>query len=551
MSVNVRVIPDLIPARMLNEFAYCPRLFHIEYVQGDFAPNQDTLEGALVHRRVEDETGRLPPAEELSAEDHIAARSVLLSAPLLGLIARMDVLEGAEGAVRPVDYKKGSPGPSGPWEPEVVQLCAQGLVLRENGYRCDEGVLYYAGTKQRHTLRFDEPLIARTLDLLGRLREVAQDPVPPPPLVDSPKCPRCSLVGICLPDEVNVLRDEPLTEVRRLAPARDNAGPLYVLDQGAMVGKSGEQVIVRKRDGEEHPVRLIDTSQLCLYGNVGVSAQAIRGLAEREIPVFHYTRGGWLAAITTGLPHRNVELRSRQYRIADDDALSLALARSFVVGKIRNQRILLRRNARFDADRALQELARLTRAAHQATSAELLLGVEGMAARTYFSTFGQLIREPMGFDFEARVRRPPSDPINALLSFLYSLLMKECVHALLAVGLDPFRGFYHRLRYGRPSLALDLAEEFRPLLADSVVLTLVNNRLVTTGDFIVRGASCALTDSGRRTVIGTFEQRIDTLVRHPLFGYSLSYRRVLELQARLLARRVSGELPGYRPFTTR
>jgi CRISPR-associated protein Cas1 len=542
---------DLIPARMINEFAYCPRLFHIEYVQGDYAANEDTVQGATVHRRVEDEAGWVPPADELAPEDRIAARAVLLSAPALGVIAKLDILEGLGGLVRPVDYKKGRPGPHGPWEPELVQLCAQGLVLRENGYQCQEGVLYYAETRTRHVVQFDEALIARTCALLEQLRAAIQDPVPPPPLIDSPKCPRCSLVGICLPDEVNFLRDEPLREVRRLLSARDDAGPIYVLSQGATVGKSGDRIAVRTRDGQEEFTRLLDVSQLCLFGNVAVTPPAIRALAEREVPIFHHTYGGWLAAITTGLPHRNVELRASQYRLADDDAASLAIARAIVSGKIRNQRILVRRNARFAADRTLRELARLASAAGQASSAEVLLGIEGMAARTYFASFGRLLGEGLGFNFEARLRRPPPDPVNALLSFLYSLLVKECVHALLAVGLDPHRGFYHRLRYGRPSLALDLAEEFRPLLADSAVLTLVKNRMVDNSDFIVRGPSCALTDSARREVIAALEARIDTLVRHPLFGYSMSYRRVLEVQARLLARCVSGELPSYRPFVTR
>jgi CRISPR-associated protein Cas1 len=343
----------------------------------------------------------------------------------------------------------------------------------------------------------------------------------------------------------------PLNEVRRLAPARDDAGPLYVLDQGASVGRDGERLVVRRRDGSEVAVRLLDVSHLALYGNVQISAQAIRTLAEREVPIFHHTYGGWLAAITTGPDHRNVERRMRQYRMAQDGQASLQLARAFVVAKIRNQRTLLRRNARTDVERAVSELRRLAAAARQATSAELLLGIEGLAARAYFGSFGQLLRPGLDFDFATRTRRPPTDPINALLSFLYSLLVKECVHALLGVGLDPYCGFYHRLRYGRPSLALDLAEEFRPLLADSVVLTLVNNRMVEGHDFIRRGPACALTADGRRRVVEAFEARLDTLIRHPLFGYSVSYRRVLELQARLLTRTIVGEIPAYRPFTTR
>jgi CRISPR-associated protein Cas1 len=536
---------------MLNEFVYCPRGFFLEHVQAEFAHSEDTLAGRLVHRRVDREQGGLPPAAELEPGDRIAASGVLLSSMRFGLIARIDLLEGEDGEVRPVDYKKGAPGRDGPWEPDRVQLCAQGLILEDNGYRCVSGVLYYAATRQRFVVPFEEPLRQRVLETAREARRVAAQPLPPPPLVDSPKCPRCSLAGICLPDEVNLLRGVPLEEVRRLVPARDEAGPVYVMEQGASVGKRGERLTVRRPDGTEEAIRLLDASHLCLYGNAQVSAQAIRSLAEREIPIFHLTYGGWLAAVTTGLPHRNVELRVRQYRVADDTGAALAFARAFVVGKIRNQRTMLRRNARDDVSAAVRELARLGRLAQEASAAEALLGVEGAAARAYFANFGSLLRNPLDFDFRARVRRPPTDPVNALLSFLYSLLTKECVGALLAVGLDPYRGLYHRLHYGRPSLALDLAEEFRPLIADSVALTLVNTGMVRPAEFLRRGGACALREDARRTVIAAFEERLDTLIRHPLFGYAVSYRRILAVQARLLARAIAGELPEYRAFTTR
>jgi CRISPR-associated protein Cas1 len=542
---------DLVPARMLNEFTYCPRLFHLEFVQGEFAENEDTLIGTSVHRRVEDESGRLPPSEELGPEDRVAARAVLLSAPRLGLIARIDLLEGEDGSVRPVDYKKGSPGQHGPWEPERVQLCAQGLILRENGYRCREGVLYYAQTKQRVVVTFDEPLERRTLEQAARLRLVARQPTPPPPLVDSPKCPRCSLVGICLPDEVNLLRGARLGEIRRTVPARDDRGPLYVVEQGATIGKGGGRLIVRRRDGTEEAVRALDVSRVSVFGNVQVSAQAVRALAEEEIPIFHHTYGGWLIATTSGAPNRNVELRARQYRLADDAEASLQIAIRMVVGKIRNQRTLLRRNGRLDVRDAVTELRRLARLAQSSRSAERLLGIEGMAARVYFASFGLLLRDRLGFDFEGRRRRPAPDPVNAMLGFLYALLVRDCVAALIAVGLDPYRGLYHQLRYGRPSLALDLAEEARPLIADSTVLSLVNSGVIRASDFVRRGPACALTDSGRRRVIAAYEDRVDCLVTHPVFGYAISYRRVLEVQARLLARAINGEIPAYRPFTTR
>jgi len=541
----------LVPARMLNEFAYCPRLFHLEWVQGEFAHSEDTLKGALVHRRVDEESGSLPPPDELAPEDRIAARSVLLSSPDLGMIARLDLLEGANGTVRPVDYKKGAPGPQGPWEPELVQLCAQGLLLRENGYRCEEGVLYFAATKQRVPVAFDDGLVTRTRQLLTELREVGAQTVPPPPLVDSPKCPRCSLVGICLPDEVNLLRGIPLGEVRRLVPGRDDIGLVYVVEQGASVGKAGERLVVRRHDGTAEQIRLLDVASLSLYGNVSISAQAIRALTEQEIPILHHTYGGWLVAMTTGVAFRNVELRSRQYRFADDPAACLPLAQALVVGKIKNQRTMLRRNHRGDTQMVLRELSRLGVLAQQVASIDQLLGIEGLAAKAYFANFAGMLREASGFDFRARVRRPPTDPVNSVLSFLYTLLTRDAVVALLGVGLDPYRGILHQLHYGRPSLALDLAEEFRALLADSVALTLLNNRVLGTGDFLRRGWAVALKDQARRTVIGAYEERMATVIQHPLFGYSVSYRRILGVQARLLARTISGELPAYRAFTTR
>jgi len=199
----------------------------------------------------------------------------------------------------------------------------------------------------------------------------------------------------------------------------------------------------------------------------------------------------------------------------------------------------------------LQELALLLRRAEEARDAASLLGFEGMAAKTYFAGFARLLKGGDEFNIEGRNRRPPRDPVNALLSFLYAILAKELTLAVQTAGFDPMLGFYHRPRYGRPSLALDLAEEFRPLVADSTVLTLVNTGEVTPASFVRRAGGVALTDAGRRAVLTAFERRMDTLVTHPLFGYRISYRRVLEVQARLLSRVLLGEIVEYPSFCTR
>jgi CRISPR-associated protein Cas1 len=365
---------------MVNEFVYCPRLFYIEWVQGEFRHSVDTVEGAAVHRRVDRESGAFEVAEAVQPDEEWQARSVLLSAPRLGLIARVDIVEGRGGKVRPVDYKKGRPGKEGPRDPERVQMAVQALVLRENGYDCEEGVIYYAESKQRVTVPLDSSVLERTLAIVEDLRRVASAAVPPPPLVNSPKCPRCSLVGICLPDETAFLRGERMEEVRRLVPARDDATPVYVAEQGAVVGVSGERLTIRRREGEPVSVRLLDVSQVSLYGNVQVTAQALRALAERGVPIFHHTYGGWLAAVTSGVLSHNAQLRCEQYRVADDAQGALNIARAMVAGKLQNQRTLLRRNHPSCPPAALRELARLTKAARQASDVDRLFGIEGLGA---------------------------------------------------------------------------------------------------------------------------------------------------------------------------
>jgi CRISPR-associated protein Cas1 len=157
----------------------------------------------------------------------------------------------------------------------------------------------------------------------------------------------------------------------------------------------------------------------------------------------------------------------------------------------------------------------------------------------------------LSFDFMGRNRRPPKDPVNALLSFAYSMLTREWTIALSAVGLDPYRGFYHQPRFSRPALALDMMEPFRPLIADSTVLTVINNGEVRPTDFVRAAGSCVLSDAGRKRFIGAFERRMQHEVTHPIFKYRVSYRRLLEVQARLLIRHLSGEIPDYPNFVTR
>ena len=549
----------LLPARMVNEYEYCPRLAYLEWVQGEWADSRDTVQGRHVHRRVDKPGGKLPPPGEAEEQERIHARSITLSSNRLGLIARMDLVEGEGDCVTPVDYKRGKRPhiPHGAYEPERVQLCVQGMILGEHGYRCDQGVLYYAAGRERVPVPFDDELLRTTQNAIDGLRLIAAGGQTPPPLEDSPKCPRCSLVGICLPDEVNFFRGAKLTP-RPLAVGQDMALPVYVQAYHAKIAKSGERLDIYVDDKKTQSVRLIDVSQVAVFGNVYITTPALHELMTRGIPVSWHSFGGWFMGHTVGTGHKNVELRTAQYAGSFDKALCLRLAKGLVEAKIRNCRTLLRRNWKGESspNALLEDLQGDIRHLHRVKDAQTLLGVEGAAASRYFRSFRNLIREEsrgeeFGFDFKTRNRRPPTDPVNAMLSYAYTLLVRTWVVTLSGVGFDPYRGFYHQPRYGRPALALDLMEPFRPLIADSVVLQAINNGEVRPTDFVQAAGSVNLTKDGRKRFIGTFERRMSQEVTHPLFQYRTSYRRLLEIQARLLARFLQGELDEYPNFTPR
>ncbi len=534
-------VPQLIPVRMLNEFAYCPRLAYLEWSQGEWADSADTLDGRHVHRRVDaDETGR-PRLHE---------RSVTLSSDLLGIIAVIDIVESDGNGARPVDYKRGHKPPvaEGAWEPERVQLCAQGLLLREHGYRSNEGVLYFAASRERVRIRFTEELAARTLALSGEMRRVLSEGVMPLPLEDSPKCPRCSLVTICLPDETNCLRsgDTP----RPIAASDPGTFPLVVQDPGTTVRLKGDCLLVEPHEGETQLVRLEQTSHVVAVGRVQCTSAMIKECCERGITIVHMS-GSWLTGVTSGLIHKNVELRAEQFAAARDSVRSLELARSLVSAKVWNSRVLLRRNGSPE-EKDLVALKQLAALAFEVPDAEGLLGIEGSAARVHFGAFATMLRgNGAAFSFSERNRRPPKDPVNALLSFAYTLLLKDWMIALVTVGFDPMMGFYHRPRYGKPALALDMMEPFRPVIAESTVVTALNNGEVAPDDFIERMGGVVLKPEGRRRFIATYERRIAMEVAHPVFGYKCSYRRIFEIEARLLGRWLTRELDKYVPFQIR
>jgi CRISPR-associated protein Cas1 len=569
-------IPELIPARMLNEFVYCPRLFYYEFVEGVFTKNADTERGDTIHQRVDGGKGDMPQPESAELEN-LHSRSVTLGSERLKVIAKMDLIETQAGndlfgpkEVCPVDYKAGAPrevnGENVLWDADKMQLGLQILILRDNGYTCNQGVIYYRSTKQRVPLFMDDTLEGWILSQIELARECIKGPIPPP-LVDSPKCPRCSLVGICLPDETHMLAEPPPgpeeedteqdASPRRLIAPRADARALYLETQGLYVGCKGGMLSVKEKDKTLHEVRVNDIDHVALFGNIQISTQAVQNLCKAGVQVTYFSSGGWFYGITHGHTLSNVFLRKRQFQLAEDPAFCLRIAREIVRGKIANHRVNLNRNHIAPPGPVLAKLKNAMDTAAAAGSLDELLGVEGAAAALYFGEFAGMLKreggEPSGwtFHFTHRNRRPPRDPVNALLSLAYSLLAKDCHIAALQVGFDPYIGFYHQPRFGRPALALDLMEEFRGLIAESAVVTAINNRMLGPEDFITAGQATNLSPSGRKKFFHAYEQRINSTITHPIFDYKVSYRRALELQARILARVIEGQIPAYRPFIRR
>ncbi len=476
-----------------------------------------------------------------------------IASDTLGVVAKLDLLESSGGSVTPIEYKRGSPRSAEDplWPPERAQIALQVLLLREQGYLVASAMVWFAETRTRHLVELSEADLDAARAAVDGVRAMAQRAVIPPPLVDSPKCPRCSLVGLCLPDEVNQLAGRTTAPSRRLVVSDPEAGPLYVTTPGARVTKRGGRVVLKEKKQEVASRRLIDVAHIALFGNADIGSALMRECFDHGIPVLWLTAGGWFSGAALGMPAGNVAVRMRQHRAAATGGG--AYPALFVSGKIRNQRTMLRRHGGDQVSEALGQLKALVLQAARTAAVPSLLGVEGTAARIYFAGFARLLRGPLAgeFGFEGRNRRPPRDPVNAVMSFLSVLLVKDALIALVSAGLDPHVGLMHQPRFGRPSLALDLAEEFRPLIVDSTVLMTVNNGEVNRDDFVVRAGGWSLTPGGRRAVIAAYERRMQQTLNHPTFGYVASYRRTLEIQARLLAAALVDDTPGYRPLTTR
>lgn len=330
---------------------------------------------------------------------------------------------------------------------------------------------------------------------------------------------------------------------------------LYVSEVGAMVHKDGDQLkITAPKEGTLLKMPFSNLEQLVLLGNVTVSTAVVRSLLEKGSGLVYLSRGGKLLGRLQPTVSKNIPLRWAQFKAASDANTRLEIAKDIVRGKLHNQRTLLQRSGRGGTsglDKAVRHLKALVKRVDRATTLDELRGIEGAGAAAYFRQWPQLIKT-FGFPFSGRVRRPPTDPVNSLLSFGYVLLMNEVLTACQVVGFDPYLGFLHMDRYGKPALALDLMEEFRPIIVDSLVLSFINRRMAEPEDFeIGLGGVRRMKQGTLKKYLAAWEAKRRTLIRHPLFDRQVPYWRLIELQARILGKRLTGESEHYVPFLSR
>jgi CRISPR-associated protein Cas1 len=565
---------ELWSVRNVAEYAYCPRLFYLMEVEGIHLANTDTEEGISVHKRV-DEPSQIKEDSD-DPDKPKTLRSLTLSSPALRLTATLDLAEIEGNKAVPVEYRRGRPfhqslrdpdddldladNPSlpqpEPWPTDRVQLGLQAILLEEAGYQVEEGILYYAAEKRRLRVIIDEALRKEALDLLNTAMTVSEANRPLP-LVNDPKCPRCSLQPICLPDEVHYQRrekeDESLSP-RKIWPPRDDGIHIVGQLQGCRVGIKGMCLALHDKNGslvKEIPIAGIDS--FSILGSIQISTQALNALAENDVPVAFLSGAGRLISIVEPMDVVSALVRREQVHAFDQPAMCLELARALITAKITNQRTLIMRNHADLPGAVASDLAELIEKAKTAASLDSLRGYEGQAAAIYFQYFAGMIKSEVAGEFQAngRMRRPSPDPINACLSFAYTMLTHECVAALRLARLEPTIGAFHVSKRARPALALDLMEPFRPLIGDSIAIAAFNRGELVPGHFQRTAAGCLMTDHGRRAFFKAYGRRMDTEVTHPVFDYRLSYRRMIHLHARMIAAWILKEIPTLSFLTTR
>ncbi|MEJ7875439.1 MAG: CRISPR-associated endonuclease Cas1 [Solirubrobacterales bacterium] len=521
--------PDL-TIGVVAHHVFCPRRAWLE-VHGERTDTEQMAVGLADHANVDDAT----------TSRVTRLRAVDVSSSSLGYSGRCDSIEMAEDDSLTVLEHKAAPvrRRSAVTEPQAVQLALQTIALREAGRVVSGAGVWFTTTRTKVEVPLTEELLETAERSVAETRATLTTEKPPEPLEDDDRCRRCSHVSVCLPDEHR--RRNP---ARRIGVGDPLGRVLHLTTPGSRAGLRRGRIEVTSRDEEPVKVPLGQVAGLVVHGNADVSSALLRELLLRGFPIIWCSWSGRVVGWATPADGPNGDAHGAQYGVSP--SVALGCAQAMIKGKISNQRHVLRRHALAGRDE-LQALAGQTGSCQ--TTGELF-GLEGRAAARYFQVLGRALK-PTWATLRERKARPARDPINAALNLAYSLLAADVIRAVVACGLDPSGGVLHSSGRNKPALALDLMEELRPLIAESAVLWAVNNGELRESDFRDDLGAVRLTPRGRKALIAAYERRVTSEFRHPQFGYKVTWRRAMEVQARMFLALVLGECQNYRPIVVR
>lgn len=544
-STKTDIDNELIRVNALHALTYCPRLFYLEEVEELYTQDDAVFAGRRLH-------AELDRAEEKNWEN------LKLENAKLGLRGVVDAIKTKRGEFIPYEHKRGHcfrhvDGSAGVWESDRIQILAYAMLI-EAAHNCivNEGRVRYHSDNVTVTVPVTEEGRSSVREAIERANELRKSLSRPAITENERLCVKCSLAPICLPEEVRLARvvsdgselDNETRTTLRLFPPDDDRKVIHVVDPGTRITRSGNQLKFEYKDNEKPPVCLPinDVAQIVINGFSQISTQAINFCSEQGIGIHYLAGGGEYLGSFQSAKRTRVQQKIRQFKALCDPDFCLRLSKQLVQCRTEMQRQVLMRSLRRDEeqshlDRIVKQIRILQSMADKSTNLDRLRGFEGSIGALYFSSFGSLLLKdlPCELTFSHRNRRPPKDRVNALLGYGYAVLLKDVVQALNVVGLEPAFGFYHQPRSSAPPLALDLMEIFRVILVDIPILNSINRlQWDPKEDFVVTGKQVWLSDEGKRKFIGIYERRKADNWKHPVIGYSLSYSRILELEARLL-----------------
>ena len=531
----------LIRVMALHALAYCERLFYLEEVEEIRIADAAVYAGRRLH-------------EELAADEGETV-SLVLESETLGLKGKVDCLRRRDGQMIPYEHKrgraaKGEQGPE-PWPSDRLQVCAYALLVEAHiGSPIQEARIRYHADNVTVRVPVDDAAREEVRKAVARARELSKSVDRPPVTNNERLCLRCSLAPVCLPEEERLASD-PEWKPIRLFPRDHERQALHVTEPGARVSRSGNTLVVQAPERERRVFPVHEVGEIVLHGHAQVTTQVIHLCAQQEIGLHWITGGGrYIAGLAAGTSP--VQRRIRQYEALRDPGLAFRLAKRLALTRGASQlRFLLRASQGMDrlatgVQQAVDGIRAALAAMSHAEGIDELRGHEGEAGRAYFSGLPGILRSDLDsrLTCTGRTRRPPQDCFNALLSFGYSLLHRDVLQAILAVGLEPAFGFYHQPRSAAHPLALDMMEEFRVPMWDMPVVASLNRlQWDPDKDFTRAGPQVWLSDVGRKKAIEIYERRKEDEWKHPVTGYALSYARLIELEVRLLEKEWTGQ-PG-------